>query len=604
MKRIVSSVLALVMVFSVFAATCISASAASVDAKSKFSVTSTGISDGKITYIVYVEKGVVLENVMITVNFDKDKYRFSEAGPCKDYIDGDLDVVVPGYYEGGINMYDSTKYNFTYITGYSYTVPSKSEYVFITFDVIAENGEDAKVDFYLAEFGTFHGSDLILSDTRSTLETPHISSAKAAAAGVSLSWNPVAGAAQYGVYRKQSGGSWARLCFTTASSYTDKTAKSGQTYYYTVKAFTASNKASNFDTTGVKCSFVLAPVISSVANVKAGIAVKWGAVAGATKYRVYRKEAGGSWATLGDAASTVYGDKTAKAGVKYAYTVRAFCGSVYSAYDTAGKSITRLTQPAVTSLANAATGVTVKWGAVAGAEKYRVYRKVSGGSWAKVADTAAVSCTDKTAVSGTAYYYTVKVINSDCSSSYDTTGKGVKYIATPKISKIAAATNGVSLAWAKVPGATSYTIYRKAGSATAWSKLVNVTATTYTDKNVSSGTKYTYTVRATGGAGTSAYVTSGWAIRYLAAPTLVSATSAKAGITFKWGKVNGASGYYVYRKTGSGGWARIAAVNGGTTVSYLDKSAAKGTTYTYTVKAINGTDASAYRSGVSCKDLY
>ena len=69
--------------------------------------------------------------------------------------------------------------------------------------------------------------------------------------------------------------------------------------------------------------------------------------------------------------------------------------------------------------------------------------------------------------------------------------------------------------------------------------------------------------------------------------------------------MTGATGYIVYRKTGNGGWQKLATVTGNAKISYLDKTAKKGTTYTYTVKAYYGTSTSAYNTkGLTIKDKY
>ena len=43
-----------------------------------------------------------------------------------------------------------------------------------------------------------------------------------------------------------------------------------------------------------------------------------------------------------------------------------------------------------------------------------------------------------------------------------------------------------------------------------------------------------------------------------------------------WNKCAGADGYYVYRKTASGSWLRIATVTGNANVTYLDTAAKSG----------------------------
>ncbi|MCD8086349.1 MAG: fibronectin type III domain-containing protein, partial [Clostridiales bacterium] len=119
------------------------------------------------------------------------------------------------------------------------------------------------------------------------------------------------------------------------------------------------------------------------------------------------------------------------AGVTYTYTVRcvtadgaAFAGG----YDTAGLTISYVAVPVLTGVSNTARGVTVEWNAVDGAERYWVYRKVSGGSWKRVGTTSATSYTDTTAEAGVTYAYTVRCVSADgtvFTSGYDNEGLSI-----------------------------------------------------------------------------------------------------------------------------------------------------------------------------------
>lgn len=80
----------------------------------------------------------------------------------------------------------------------------------------------------------------------------------------------------------------------------------------------------------------------------------------------------------------------------------------------------------------------------------------------------------------------------------------------------------------------------------------------------------------------------------LKAPKLVSAVRVNKSVKFTWKKSSGASGYYVYRKTGSGSWKKLATVKGGSKTSYTDKKVVSGTTYSYTVRAYKGKKTSSY----------
>ena len=92
---------------------------------------------------------------------------------------------------------------------------------------------------------------------------------------------------------------------------------------------------------------------------------------------------------------------------------------------------------------------------------------------------------------------------------------------------------------------------------------------------------------------------SGLKIKYIAAPKLVSATVSKGKVTVKWEKVTGAQKYNVYRKTANGSWAKIATTS---KTTFVDKTAKKGVTYKYTVRAVSGSVLSAYNTkGLSAK---
>ncbi|MCD8127625.1 MAG: hypothetical protein LUD82_09360 [Clostridiales bacterium] len=97
------------------------------------------------------------------------------------------------------------------------------------------------------------------------------------------------------------------------------------------------------------------------------------------------------------------------AGKTYTCQVKATTSSGTS---TVTETTFKVAPPQLISVSNEATGVKVAWNAYSGAVKYRVFRKISGGSWEKVGDTTSTSYTDTTAVSGTTYTYTVRCINS------------------------------------------------------------------------------------------------------------------------------------------------------------------------------------------------
>ena len=79
-------------------------------------------------------------------------------------------------------------------------------------------------------------------------------------------------------------------------------------------------------------------------------------------------------------------------------------------------------------------------------------------------------------------------------------------------------------------------------------------------------------------------------------PQMKSVSNTASGITVRWAKVSKATGYCVYRRTGSGKWTQIAKVRGIDTLSYSDKSVKtkNGTVYTYSVCAYNNKATGTY----------
>ncbi len=338
-----------------------------------------------------------------------------------------------------------------------------------------------------------------------------------------ITWGKVTGATKYRVYYKKSG-KWTKLADVTGTSYTWKSAKVGTKYTFTVKAFDKNGKASDYDKTGKSITYykLKTPAVPKVSNAATGVKISWTAVSGAAKYRIFYKTTGGKWTKIGDTAKTSYTWKKAKSGTKYSFTIRCVTSngkSYTSDYNTTGKSITYVAAPKISKVSNTSTGVTITWGKVTGAGSYRVYYKTGSGKWTKIANTTKTSYTWTKAKSGTKYSFTVRCMDKagkNFTSSYDSTGKSLTYIAAPKVSKVAKTTGGIKITWGKVAGAAKYRVFYKIGNG-KWTKLADTTSTSYTWKKAKSGTTYSFTVRCvnkTGKSYTSAYDTKGLSITY------------------------------------------------------------------------------------------
>ena len=443
--------------------------------------------------------------------------------------------------------------------------------------------------------------------------------ATASSANITVTWSKADGAAKYVVYRKTADSKWVKLAAVDSSTlkYVDKTAANGVQYTYTVLACAADGKTKGgYDSTGLTVMMVPAMVeLSKATHSATNITVTWKAAAGAKTYRVYRKAAGEStWTTVAKSVSgTSYTDKTAKAGVKYTYTVRGIAsdGKTLSAkYNAAGVSDTlpKGATPAKVELgkisANAA-GVTITWTKTDGADKYYVYRKdAKNTSWKKLAAVSGstLKYVDKTAANGVQYTYTVLACAADgkTKGGYDSTGLTVMMVpAMVELSKATHSATNITVTWKAAAGAKTYRVYRKAAGESTWTTVAkSVSGTSYTDKTAKAGVKYTYTVRgiASDGKTLSAKYNAAGVSDTLpkgATPAKVMLTGIStdsAGITIRWQKAANATKYYVYRKdTTNTKWKKVAVVSstGAASYSYKDTTVTRNVAYTYTVRGVS-----------------
>ena len=356
------------------------------------------------------------------------------------------------------------------------------------------------------------------------ISAPKISKTENVNGGVKISWGKSNGAEKYRVYYKGSKG-WTRMVDTTSTSYIDKDVSSGKNYTYTVRCInsSATKFTSGYDSKGKSVKYISAPKITKAESVDGGVKISWSKSSGAEQYRVYYKGSKG-WTRMVDTTSTSYIDKDVSSGKNYTYTVRCINSSATkftSGYDSKGKSVKYISAPKITKAESVDGGVKISWSKSSGAEQYRVYYKGSKG-WTRMVDTTSTSYIDKDVSSGKNYTYTVRCLNKSknkFTSGYNSTGKSIKYVSAPKISKTEATYNSVNLNWDKVNGAEKYRVYRRGEK--GWTRLFDTTSTTFTDTNLYADTEYTYTVRCINSSAnkfTSGYNSKGFTVTTLSAP--------------------------------------------------------------------------------------
>ncbi|MBR3789531.1 MAG: hypothetical protein IKJ86_06035 [Clostridia bacterium] len=628
MKRVLSTILAIVMVFSVCSSLTFTASATVTEqeAKVNYEVKTNGLKNGELAFDVYLVPNQTINTAILSVKFDSNVFDVvtSKTGPATAVnSDGDEYEVVAGTYEHGMPASDKGCYTFAYMTSNDYKIGSTAK-KFVTITLKLKSGKAGtrtNINFYKGNCEDCVAENLFKSYNKFlALETPVVKSYWLEDGAIGFNWNAVDGAkGGYFVYKK-SGDEFTTLAAgTTATSYKDsKNLVNGTTYTYAI-----ASRDGVYGEASMKYEFSItyvAPPTVTISNASNGVNVKWTKVSSADKYIIYRStkvnDAFSSWETLGNVNSTklTYIDATAKKGVTYRYAVSAVIDDVATGYKASAELqfiplITSLAAPTV-KIAKSAKGITATWNEIENAESYIVYRRTYNTSTKKYSGWTVLksgytgtSYTDTTVKIGTTYNYAVKAVNGSVKSKYIATNN-LKYDIIPTV-KIANASNGVKVSWTTVANATGYRVYSSTYNTKTkkWSGWTNrgTTAenrTTWTDTKAKSGTYYKYTVRAMNGSVGSSYKASAQTL-FLAQPTVKIANNA-SGVKVTWNKIAGSKGYTVYRSEYVNGawtsWKNMGTIKNGSTVSWVDKSVKSGTQYRYTVRAINGNYKSTYKA--------
>lgn len=421
------------------------------------------------------------------------------------------------------------------------------------------------------------------------LSLPQIHSIRNGYDGVTVSWSSVKGAKAYNVYRMD--GTKPVLLATVKADapceYTDKDTLTGKKYTYTVIAVDGRFKSAYQYKTSEK--FVAAPQLKSTVNGNGYITVSWGPVFNSDTYRVYRKTAKTDWELLTTVKADVLSvnDKSVKNGASYTYTVEAAKGVTVSGKNEKGIAGKYVSTPQNISLSNYNNGMQIKWNAVSGVKQYRVYRKDDvNTSWQMIGTAVKNSFNDNTIENGVNYKYTVKAVGKNGGVSAHLSGKSLVALKAPTVT-LFSMPDRVLLNWSQMSSATGYRVYRKLPTDNGWTRISTIKGsgvTYFEDTGVKNGTQYLYTVRQIKDKVSGSYNMNGFAVKYIAAPTLKSMLSPK-GVLLQWTPSKVGTGYIVDRYVDTtNSWQPISTINGVSNVAYQDTGATYGTTNHYRVR--------------------
>ncbi len=412
-----------------------------------------------------------------------------------------------------------------------------------------------------------------------------------------------------------------------STAYTDSTAAPTGFYTYRVAAY---NAAGDSMSNAVSVGPLPAPTgLAASAIGPNRIDLTWTALNSTqTGFRIERAVGAGAFSAVGTAPAdaTTYSDTTAADGTTYTYRLFAFNSSGDSLPSNTASATTPLAPPSSLAAAISAApplAVNLRWTNNSTAATGFIIQRARNASFTLELTTFTVAGTtpaysNTNALANTTYYYRVAATLGTMTSAWSGTASittvppaaptGLTATAAP----LSANPPTVALAWKANPANLgSFTIQRATNPSFLLGLttiIVGASPTAYTDASVQLNTRYYYRVRATNGAGNSAWSSFATAItagQLPLGPTNLTALAIGTNYVILGWTDNSSNeqGFYVDRSTNGGiTWTQVVQTTANT-VSFRNNRLAGKTTYLYRVQAFNASGVSTFSNTLSVTTL-
>ena len=382
---------------------------------------------------------------------------------------------------------------------------------------------------------------------------PQAVDVQATAHSVALQWDPVSGAQDYRIYWNPRGKVTTSdlVIASTEPSYLHQGLRPGERYFYRIAAQNAAGEGELSRELSVQLTSG-APVIASVVAGGDDATLIWPLVAAAESYHLYWNTSGG--VTKAD-------KKIEYVSPAFIHTGRARGATYYyrlSALNLAGESElsqeVSLTFPPVAPVPrvrNDSDRALLDWAAVSGAASYHVYwgtrPGVTSGS-RKVAD-AASPFAPSDLQAGETYYYRVAAVNAGGETLSREVAAALRP-AMPVITQFDKTPRQITLQWAPVVGAQTYTLYWNIqGNVGITDHKVTGVTFPWAHSGLSHGVTYYYRLAAQNIGGESSLSPE---VRVVMPPDAPKVTAVQGGdqrVTLSWNAVPSSTLYTVYWNT-------------------------------------------------------
>jgi|GEM_PF-1940120 len=253
------------------------------------------------------------------------------------------------------------------------------------------------------------------------------------------------------------------------------------------------------------------------------------------------------------------------------------------------------------------SSVIITWNEVYGATSYQIFRATdsSTGLYNQIGTASIPLYTDNTITTGQTYFY--KICAASSSTNISVQSAPVSVNMSPSNLHVSSNTTvSITLNWNNFNSASGYNIYHSVSENGDFTKLNTeiITASTFIDTNLSPDTIYFYKISAV--IGEFETLQSNQISASTLSPIPVNfrqSDCSTINISLVWNKVNGSSGYNIYRSnTSIGEYTKVNAfiIN---ELIFNDTNVLPDTTYYYKISSINNDIESAYSTYISASTL-
>jgi fibronectin type 3 domain-containing protein len=252
-----------------------------------------------------------------------------------------------------------------------------------------------------------------------------------------------------------------------------------------------------------------------------------------------------------------------------------------------------------------ADAVNLSWTPAARATSYNVYAGTAAGQEATTPLATGITGNGTTVAglaAGQSYYLTVAAVSPFGVSPASNEAEAMTAPSAPVGVQTADEAGSVTVSWQASAGANAYTVYEGPASSTPATAVVSATAATaYSLSGLEPGVAYAFAVAASNSAGASPESAPVTVIAPPATPAGLVATAGNGSVSLSWNSAPGANSYSVFVGAGSGNESASPLQAGIATTSTTVSGLTNGSTYYFSVAAVNagGTSASSNESAAT-----